>query len=1118
MSSQNPQRRASTKPRNGRATGVQVKPQTSGKGMSQPRTRKATVASRSRNLNLPIEGHRMLAALALVAMLLLSLLPQAVAAAPNTAALVMPRADGTGSIPGAVALGTGSSDTYSAIFPYRSLVERSGENIASVWPEAGDALSFEPSSLRTRRALIGQLFASSSGGLNIKVKDSGLEAVPTQDALSTIEFSYEQLLDSDDQAAQGVNGLASLELVRSLSDAPEKRAEHNRAALFGFQEAINTSRDKWQLTHNWGLANLLMGNYAAAYEGFNGIRSSAQKDNNIWPYFWTGVAALRSGNPGQAVIAFNEAGGIQPPTGASDVVKAQYAQVHDLSREGAADAQWANRNPVEADATYMDLLQLGTASAGVYNKWLRLGMEQHAYGKLIGDMKTLYEADPRNSLVPRMHHDRARLLSLLGRRGEALDEYRLAAGLAEGDPGLIVSYAEALEAGGDHDGAVGQAQLAISKLGKDPAVADLGSVASSATMTNTTYEARTAADQLLAANLVRARAWAAGGHSDLAGKLADQIKGQAANQPPAQAGMLNLYSGFASEAAGDNNKSLISYRDAWNTLKALPMGQAGRAASLAGWARMEGATGGPAKGLSVLQQNGYDPAAPKSTVSGDPDAPDILTQGSMLLANAGQQKEAANALRVAAIVSNVREAKQVTGVGRPLWAANGTFVPVAGMLAVGDTASGAGDKSGLTALRYKEAYGLQPALAPALSNLGVLYNEQGNKDRARFYFQSASTISPGYIQGQQNLAAFSYKQGPGSFLAGEAAQSQVIKAAGPAAASWGYALAPDRTGGLPMPPSPDNNLLRHIPALALVTLLLAHTIVPNDRTRFNDVTKKWAIASGRGVLGNLAQALNGGLKGTTSGLFTLRSGMGGALIAVAVPTLVGMLALAWHGGQYVLDAAISYLPVALLAALLAFSANEIAQQVAARRMQGATLHHTSLLGVLLGIISAPFGFLYGWGATTRVQPAYGTKAAAGRGAGPRTTANVQESELAYESELEAEADGIHNASANGSDGRSIALAGDGAKGRLGLNTAASVMFVGLLANVALALLFGLGYLLTGWTSLRLGMLASALVLAFTAVSEPPADGWTLYRRNPALWLGVFVLGAFASVMLVAGIM
>ncbi len=1118
MSTRNPQRRAPNPVKNGKVTtSAPARPQANGTSDVQPRTSGAYRATGVRNPNLPIEGHRLLATVALVAMLLLSLLPLPVAAAPDASTLITPDANGTGSIPRGIALGSG--DAFDAIFPYRTLAERSGENIASVWPEAGDVLSFDPSSLRVRRALIGQLFASSSGSLNIKIKDSGLAAIPDADALSTIESTYNQLMSTEDKAAQGINGLASLELVRSLSDTPQNLAKHERTALFGFGQTLSANQQRWEYTHNWSLANLLMGNYAAAYEGFNGIKFGAQKDSNIWPFFWVGVSALRGGNPGEAINAFRDAINISAPADATEGVKGQYAQVHDLSREGMADAQWANRNPVEAYGTYLDLLQLGTASAGVYNKWLRLGMEQQAYGTLLNDMKAIYESDPNGSLVARIHHDRARLLSLLGRTGEALDEYRLAAGIAQGDPRLIVSYAQALEASGDHDNALGQAQLAISKLGKDPLVADLTSVASAVTTSTTTYEANTAAQQLLDANLVRARAWGRGGHSDLADRLAGQIKGEAAGQPPPQAGMLNLYSGYAYEAAGDNNKARDSYRDAWNILKGLPAGQAGRAASLAGWARMEGATAGAARGVDILKQNGYDPAAPKPSVGADPDASDILTQGSILLAGAGKQKESANALRVAAIVRNVRDARQMSGVGRPLWAANGTLVPASGMLAVGDALSSAGDKSGLTGLRYREAYGLQPALAPAFSNLGVLYNEQGNKDLAKFYLQSASTISPSYIRGQQNPAAFSYKQGPGGFLAGEAAQARVIKSVGPSVASWGYSLAPDLGGNLPAPLAPpSDDPLRRIPAIALIALLLAHTLVRNDRKRFDEVKKKTILVPGRGVLGTPAQALNNSIRSTSPRLVAARSGVAGALTAIAVPTLVGMLALAWHGGRGSLDASLAYLPVALLAAFLAFAANELVQQIAARRMRGATLHHTSPFGVLLGIVTVPFGFMYGWGATTRVQSASGARPLAGKNAGPRNTTNVQEAALAREAEFEAEADDALMVPVDGVGAASLSPAGSGTIGRLGLNTAASVMFAGLLANVALALVFGVIYLLTGWTSLRLAMLASVLVLAFTAVCDPPADGWTLYRRNPALWLGVFVLGALASVMLVAGVM
>lgn len=1111
MSTQNPQRRASTPTRNGKATTPTAdRPQATGTTGAPRQGSGVHRHAVARNRNLPVEGHRLLAALALVAMLLLSLLPPPAAASPNVSALITPRADGTGSIPAAIALGTGSGDAYSALFPYRTLAERSAENIASVWPEAGTVLSADPSSERARRAIIGQIFASSSGSLNIKIKDSGLAVVPSPEVLAGVESTYNQFLASQENGAQGANGLAALELVRSLNEPPQNRVERERTALFGFQEALNAKRDRWELTNNWSLANLLMGNYAAAYEGFNGIKYGAQKDSNIWPFFWVGVAALRSGNPGEAINAFKDAAGIQPPTDATEGIKTQYSQVRDLSREGVADAQWANRNPAEAYTTYRDLLQLGTASPGVYNKWLRLGMEQRAYGTLIADMKAIYEADPGGGLVARIHHDRARLLSLLGRTGEALDEYRLAAGIAQGDPGLLVSYSQALEAAGDHRGALGQAQLAINKLGKDPSVADLTSVAAAAVTSTTTYEANLAAQQLLDANLVRARAWGRGGQPELAGRLASQVKGEAAGQPPAQASMLNLYAAYAYEAAGDTGKARDSYRDAWNILKGLAAGQAGqagRAASLAGWARMEGAIGGPAKGVDTLKQNGYDPTAPKLNVAEDPDAADILTQGSILLSDAGQKKEAANALRVAAIVRNLRDARQLSGVGRPLWAANGTFMPAGGMLAVGDVLSSAGDKSGLTALRYREAYGLQPALAPAFSNLGVLYSEQGNKDLAKFYLQSASIISPGYIRGQQNLAAFSYKQGPGGFFAGEAAQAQVIKSAGPSAASWGHLIAPDLSGGLPTPIAASNDLTRRIPSVVLIALLLAHTIVPNDRKRFDEARKKTTLVPGRGVLGNIAQAVNNSARRVLPGLFAARAGVAGVLGAVAVPAVIGMLALAWHGGRGSLDVAMAYLPVALLASLLAFAANELAQQIAARKMQGTTLHHTSPSGVLLGIAAAPFGFMYGWGATTRVQPA--------SGAGTRDATSVHRAALAQEAGLEAEADDALVASVGGAASMPLAT---GLMGRLGLNTAASIMFAGLLANVALALAFGVLYLLTGWTSLRLAMLASALVLAFTAVSDPPADGWTLYRRSPALWLGLFVLGALASVMLVAGVM
>jgi hypothetical protein len=433
-----------------------------------------------------------------------------------------------------------------------------------------------------------------------------------------------------------------------------------------------------------------------------------------------------------------------------------------------------------------------------------------------------------------------------------------------------------------------------------------------------------------------------------------------------------------------------------------------------------------------------------------------------------------------------------------LWAANATSAPAGGMLAVGDDLRRLGD-GGLARLRYRQAYGLEPALAPAYNNLGILYAQGGNSDLARLYLQASNTVSPGYVWGAQNLASYAYKQGLGNFLTGEQAQAKVIKAVGPGAAAWGFPVRADERGLVPAPYTTSSDFLAKVPVLALLALLLAHTIVGRDQAANR------GLIPTRGVLGRLGQVLDARFKDAVPALTAARPGPGGALAAIAVPALIGTLALAWHAGHGWLDVALVFLPVAFVSAVVALAANELAQWVVARRNHGVTLHHTSLLGTLLGLVSVPFGFMYGWGATTRVQPesSVAGDGKAGRGAAARRS--VADNDLSYEAQIEAAAD----------EGTTAGARGDG--GRLGLNRAATIMLAGLLANLALGLLFGLAYLLTGWPSLRLALLATMLVLAFTSVSEPPADGWTLYRRNPALWLALFVFGAVVSVLLVAGV-
>src|SRR5207302_2986986 len=93
------------------------------------------------------------------------------------------------------------------------------------------------------------------------------------------------------------------------------------------------------------------------------------------------------------------------------------------------------------------------------------------------------------------------------------------------------------------------------------------------------------------------------------------------------------------------------------------------------------------------------------------------------------------------------------------------------------------------------------------------------------------------------------------------------------------------------------------------------------------------------------------------------------LLAIAIPSIIGMVGLAWLSGHGSVEVMLAFLPAALLAALLAFGANELAQYVVARRSRGMTLHHVWPTGALLGILSIPFGFVYGWQVVTRGQPA-----------------------------------------------------------------------------------------------------------------------------------------------------
>jgi Tfp pilus assembly protein PilF len=1075
-----------------------------------------TVAARAARREMPIDVHRLIASVALALLLVLSLSAPGSVAAPDTAPLVSPRIDGSGTLPAAMT----SAELEAAIFPYLGVIERSQGSAAA--PEnVADVLRFEPSSLRARRAMFGQIIASSSGNINQALVDTGFFSNLTEDKLQGIEETYRGFMGNQDREARGLNGLSATTLYRSFSATGTERLELERTALGGFQSALESDPQSWQFTYNWALANLIVGNYAAAYDGMRGISATAAEDttyigigSRLGP-FWMGLAALRGGDPGEALAQFTAATNLQAPQGANDALRGVYDQVRQLGREGLADAQWANRNPAAAyKAYYETLLLVNTDDTGLYRKWLRLGLQQRAYDSLAADLANLAASTSLGPAGARLHHDRARLLTFLGRLQAAEAEYREAIRLGEGDPSLDISYGQALESRGDHNGALAQAENAIRRLGKDPASADLTSVARAAVTTTTSLSDRQAAQQLLDATVLRARAWGKRNDRTNLTNLVSNLQGQAGALSGNEAGLLQLYAGLAAEAGGALDSAHDSYGAAWDTLRPLAPGTPGRAAALAGLVRVATDLRVAADGSAVsellllLKSNGYDPVSPPQAVVTDPDAPAILAQGGALLQQAGRSAEAANALRVAALVRNIQDARQVNGVGRPLWYANGTVAPANALL----QAAGAAESS-TAALRYREAFSLDPALAAAWNNLGVLYAQQGNPDLAASYLGSAGVASPGYAWGQHNLAALEYKRGIGNFFTAEAAQGRAIKAAGPQSLSWGYGLRSDDRGPLPAPSAPASDLLGRLPAAVILLLLLAHTIVGNDR-----LTNRMGLLPTRGVIGMASTWIDAQARRLAPSLMrsltTPRSDRAGLLLTIGVPSAIGTLALAWAAGRGALDVALVYLPVALLAAVLAFGANELAQYVVARRTRGSTVHHVWPLGAILGVLSIPFSFVYGWQAVTRVQPAAGEVDA--RGAPTRRARTGEDLDLLYEAQAEAAAE----LDPSEAVARVGAPAGPAPVSRkfLGLSPAARILFAGLAANLVVGLLFGLVYWLTGWPSMRLGMFASMLVLAFTAVSEPPADGWTLYRRNAPLWLALFVFAAAMVTLLAAGLM
>ena len=450
MASRDNRSQAATAPPSKRAVVKSTASQTAGR-YAQPASTTSRVAGR----NLPLETHRSIASAALVLLILLTLLAPTSPSAPNPSPFITPQVNGSS----VIAPGFTASDTEDAVFPYLTFVERQQGNLSSTWPDAYGVINNDPTSLEGRRAIVGQLLGS-TGGIDTRVRDSGLESSPSRDKLDAIIFTYQQMASSGgDQANLGFNGLGIVELVQSLTASdPANLTFLERDAVTAFQNTAAEDPQVWEYAYNWALASFLLGDYEATYQAMRTAASNPATKNFPLVRVWMGLAALRNGEPDEAITQFNSVINTKLDPNAAENVRNAYNEALGLAQESLGDAQWARRDPATAYNTYMNTLIRGRSSVGLYRKWLRLGLQQRGYEQMLADMDTLLGQGLATDLQGRIHHDRARLLSFLGRNDAAMSEYKLALDISQSDAPVLISYGQALLSQGDSNGALVQAK------------------------------------------------------------------------------------------------------------------------------------------------------------------------------------------------------------------------------------------------------------------------------------------------------------------------------------------------------------------------------------------------------------------------------------------------------------------------------------------------------------------------------------------------------------------------------------------------------------------------------------------------------------------------------------
>jgi tetratricopeptide (TPR) repeat protein len=938
---------------------------------------------------------------------------------------------------------------------------------------------------RALRAIVGEMMIEDRGPDDQSpnpsephpVRDNLLAAGP--DRWSSLAEFYQT-----SGTSWATNGMGVVESLRATASEGAERDSHERQALYWLNTATGAEPDNGAYRYNAALLQMMLGHYQQAASLLDTIDASADHPE---VRFHHALALLRLGEPDQALPLWQDLARTATGDWAAPVA------------EGRADTLVALGNVADAMPIYEQSLTGGSSVAwDLYDKVLRLQLDRGPEPALqtIGTMLARFPDEPR------LHYDQGRLLLLLGRTGPAVAAFRAAVQSSDSDPQLHAGLAQALLVAGDAKGAQTESQKAIAATNLDPAQADLTLTYSK--LDNSDPYQRSVGQAVLTANLVRARALAQSGQAGKAHSFATAVEGQGAGGDAAKAAWFRYYAALIDAAGGFPDEAIARLRPA--TPGAVEAGGPSLGARVLAWV-----------GILTPAQARDQAAAIVAATGGKDGVPVLLADAAMAQAGFDLARKldavgapAAPFYRAAA----AWEAAQAVTQAQPPAAGNGTPRAVQFQVAEADYLRRQGATDPLTTTRYQQASDVAPGLAGIHSNRGLAFAATGDTLRMRREFELAGRTDSQDAVAAHNLAVLALRDGPATLLTALANLGTAHQSAGAAATRWGNSFVADpQVGGYPAPVA-AGSFADRIPALATLLLLLLHTLIPARRSQ--------AEESRDAPPGSVLDRLNDLLTARVPAV----AGRSATVITCVVAIVVAGLGWTWALSDNGPSAALTLLPLTILAALIALGAQEGMQWAAVRMERRPGTIRTGLwpLGLLLSIIGAPFGVLYGRLITTHAAGA----------AGGHTVLEAHRDGHEEPEELEpvaAASAAVPQRTASRRGGTATARPPAAAKtepvaapatervpwrGWGALGPAARVAVLGLLANIVLAVACGLLYAWLPNAVWRILLLTNVAVLAFTAVSDPGAEGWHVWRRSPLLWLPIFSAAAATLTALLLG--